>query len=287
MDAGAAWYDNIDGNGTADTNGTVNTFTLGTYKITYSFTDSSGNTAQSVVRTVTVVDTTPPVITLIGDDRVTHPASSTYIDHGAHWSDIIDGQGEATATGLVDIDKPGTYEISYSAVDQSGNFADPIYRIINVVDQDPPILTLLGDANITHEAGYEYLDAGAVSYDNIDGNGTADTNGTVNTFTLGTYKITYSFTDSSGNTAQSVVRTVTVVDTTPPVITLIGDDRVTHPASSTYIEHGAHWSDIIDGQERLLPLALLISINRAHTRSHTLQLIKAEILQTQSIVLSM
>ena len=73
MDAGAVWYDNIDGNGTADTNGTVNTFTLGTYKITYSFTDSSGNTAQSVVRTVTVVDTTPPVITLIGDDRVTHP----------------------------------------------------------------------------------------------------------------------------------------------------------------------------------------------------------------------
>ena len=197
---------------------------------------------------VTVVDTTPPVITLIGDDRVTHPASSTYIDHGAHWSDIIDGQGEATATGLVDIDKPGTYEISYSAVDQSGNFADPIYRIINVVDQDPPILTLLGDANITHEAGYEYFDLGANWHDNIDGNGTADSNGTVNPFTLGTYKITYPFTDSSGNTAQSVVRAVTVVDTTPPVITLIGDDRVTHPASSTYIDHGAHWSDIIDGQ---------------------------------------
>ena len=176
------------------------------------------------------------------------PASSTYIDHGAHWSDIIDGQGEATATGLVDIDKPGTYEISYSAVDQSGNFADPIYRIINVVDQDPPILTLLGDANITHEVGYEYFDLGANWHDNIDGNGTADSNGTVDPFTIGTYEITYSFTDSNGNTAQSVVRTVTVVDTTPPVITLRGEANMTISIDSSFVDPGAIWNDLLDSE---------------------------------------
>ena len=203
--------------------------------------------SQSCVRLV--VDTTPPVITLIGDDSITHPASSTYIDQGAHWSDIIDGQGKATASGFVDINKPGSYEISYSAVDQSGNYADPIYRIVNVVDQDPPILTLLGDANITHEAGSEYLDAGTSWYDNIDGNGTADSNGSVDPFTKH-LQITYSFTDSSGNTAQSVVRTVTVVDTTPPVITLVGDENMTINIGTPFVEPGAFSNDLVDGESQ-------------------------------------
>ena len=48
----------MDGNGTADTNGTVDQNTPGTYQIIYSFTDSSGNQAQSVTRTVKVENLT-------------------------------------------------------------------------------------------------------------------------------------------------------------------------------------------------------------------------------------
>ena len=113
--------------------------------------------------------------------------------------------------------------------------AEPVVRTIHVVDSDAPVITLLGDANITHEAGELYTDAGANWHDSVDGNGTADANGTVDHLVPGIYQITYSFTDSSGNTAQQVVRTVNVVDTTPPVISLIGDANVTHLASTTYI----------------------------------------------------
>ena len=247
IDVGARWNDSVDGNGTADANGTVNHLVPGTYLITYSYTDSSGNTAQQVVRTVNVVDTTPPVITLIGDANVTHSASTIYIDQGATWTDIVDGNGTADANGSVNSDDPGIYQITYFATDSAGNEAEPVVRTIHVVDSDAPVITLLGDANITHEAGPEYVDAGARWNDSVDGNGTADANSTVDHFVPGTYLITYSYTDSSGNTAQQVVRTVNVVDTKPPVITLIGDANVTHSASTIYIDQGATWTDIVDG----------------------------------------
>ena len=81
-----------------------------------------------MVRTVNVVDTTPPVITLIGDANVTHLASSEYFDEGATWSDIVDGNGTADANGSVNSNAPGIYQITYSATDSSGNDADPIVQ---------------------------------------------------------------------------------------------------------------------------------------------------------------
>ena len=146
-----------------------------------------------------MVDTTPPVISLIGDENVTHLASTTYIDQGAKWNDIVDGNGTADANGTVDSDTPGIYQITYSATDTAGNEAVQVVRTIEVVDNDAPVITLLGDTNVTHEAGAEYVDAGARWNDSVDGNGTADANGTVNHLVPGIYQITYNYTDSSGN----------------------------------------------------------------------------------------
>ena len=165
------------------------------------YTDSSGNPAVPVTRTIRVEDTTPPVITLIGDENVTHLASTTYIDQGAKWNDIVDGNGTADANGSVDSNTPGIYQITYSAIDTAGNEADPVVRTINVVDSNAPIITLLGDTNVTHEAGPEYVDAGARWNDSVDGNGTADANGTVNHMVPGIYQITYSTSDAAGNVA--------------------------------------------------------------------------------------
>ena len=241
------WNDTVDGNGTADANGTVDHNTPGTYIITYSFTDSSGNSAIDTNRTINVVDTTPPVITIIGDANLTHLASTTFIDQGANWTDLVDGNGTADANGTVDQNTPGTYQIIYSVTDSSGNQAQQVTRTIHVVDSDAPVITLIGDANITLEAGTHYTDAGANWNDTVDGNGTADANGTVDHNTPGTYFITYSFTDSSGNSAIDTNRTINVVDTTPPVITIIGDANLTHLASTTFIDQGANWTDLVDG----------------------------------------
>ena len=194
VDAGARWNDSVDGNGTADANGTVDHLVPGIYQITYPLPIPVAMLPSSFVRTINVVDTTPPVITLIGDSNITHLASTTYIDQGANWTDIVDGNGTADANGSVDSDTPGVYQITYTKTDAAGNTAEPVVRTINVVDSDAPVITLLGDSNITHEAGPEYVDAGARWNDSVDGNGTADANGTVNHRVPGIYQITYSFT---------------------------------------------------------------------------------------------
>jgi len=92
-------------------------------------------------------------------------------------------------------------------------------------DTTPPTLTLLGDPLVSHECGAPYTDPGASAEDDIDGDISADiqVTGSVDSATPGEYTLTYNVSDSSGNPATPVSRTVTVEDTTPPQITLLGD----------------------------------------------------------------
>ena len=55
--------------------------------MTYSVSDANGNAPADVVRTVSVVDTTKPVITLVGNATETVEAKGTYTDAGASASD--------------------------------------------------------------------------------------------------------------------------------------------------------------------------------------------------------
>ena len=107
--------------------------------------------------------------------------------------------------------------ITYSATDLDGNSASAT-RTVNVVDTTAPVVTVTGDNPATVELGGTYTDAGATATD-ASGAVTVVTSGdTVDPDTLGTYTITYTSTDASGN-AGTATRTVNVVDTTVPVFT--------------------------------------------------------------------
>ena len=136
MELGATWLDAVDGTGAADASGTVNKMVPGTYVISYNFTDSSGNAADVVTRGVEVVDSTAPVITLIGDSSITHAASTAYSDAGATWTDLVDGSGSLVGTGTVDVNTPGSYQVSFNYTDQAGNAASVVTRTVQVVDND-------------------------------------------------------------------------------------------------------------------------------------------------------
>ena len=107
-DAGAT----ADGGETVTPSGTVETSTVGTYTITYSATDAEANTGTAT-RTVTVVDTTAPIITVLGDNPATVEMGSTYTDAGA----TADGGETVTRSGTVETSTVGTYTITYSATD--------------------------------------------------------------------------------------------------------------------------------------------------------------------------
>jgi hypothetical protein len=252
-DDGATASDNYDGDITDDivVVNPVDTDVVGTYTITYNVSDAAGNAATEVTRTVNVVDTTVPVITLLGDATVTIEVGSDYTDAGATASDNYDGDitDDIVVVNPVDTDVVGTYTITYNVSDAAGNAATEVTRTVNVVDTTVPVITLLGDATVTIEVGSDYTDAGATASDNYDGDITDDivVVNPVDTDVVGTYTITYNVSDAAGNAATEVTRTVNVVDTTVPVITLLGDATVTLEVGSDYTDDGATASDNYDG----------------------------------------
>ena len=252
-DSGATAADNYDGDLTSSIAivNNVDTSTVGTYTVTYNVSDTSGNAAVPVTRTVNVVDTTVPVITLLGDTTVTIEVGATYTDSGATAADNYDGDltSSIAIVNNVDTSTVGTYTVTYNVSDTSGNAAVPVTRTVNVVDTTVPVITLLGDTTVTIEVGTTYTDSGATAADNYDGDLTSSIAivNNVDTSTVGTYTVTYNVSDTSGNAAVSVTRTVNVVDTTAPVITLLGDNPMTIEVGTTFTDPGATASDAGDG----------------------------------------
>ena len=247
-DPGVTVYDQ-DGSSTYTTTGTVDTNVLGSHTLTYTAVDNSGNQATAT-RTVNVVDTTVPVITLIGDSQVNIEVGSTYTDAGATASDNYDGDisSQITVVNNVDVNTLGSYTVTYSVSDSSSNAATVVTRTVNVVDQTAPTITILGDNPVTIEAGSTYNDAGATATDNYNNDVTSSitVSSTVDSNTIGSYTVTYTASDASGNQATAV-RTVIVEDSTPPTIALIGSNPVSVEAGNTYTDDGATASDSYDG----------------------------------------
>ena len=172
-------------------------------------------------------DSSYPVLTLNGSNPAIVELGSTYVDAGA----TADKGTVSLVSNNVDTSKTGTYTVGYSARDSKGRTSF-IYRTVVVIDSTPPVITVLGDNPATVELGSIYTDAGATASD-LSGAVTVTSTGTVDTSTVGTYTITYSATDASGNTGTET-RTVNVVDTTAPVITVLGDNPATVELGSTY-----------------------------------------------------
>jgi hypothetical protein len=83
---------------------------------------------------------------------------------------------------------------------------------LNTHDTKVPVITLNGNSAVTIQQGGTYTELGATAVDEMDGVITNNivVGGTVDEETPGTYNITYNVSDSAGNAAVQVTRTVTV-----------------------------------------------------------------------------
>jgi hypothetical protein len=141
IEMGAIATDNCSGAAPATPSGAVNSNVVGSYTITYSATDSAGNMLPPVTRTVNVIDTTKPVITLNGSATVTVECHTSFTDPGATAADTCDSTVPVTVSGSVNVNTPGSYVLVYSGVDDSGNTGTAV-RTVNVVDTTKPTITL-------------------------------------------------------------------------------------------------------------------------------------------------
>jgi len=183
--------------------GEVDESKTGTYEIVY--TAQFRKWTDSVKRTVHIVDTTPPVITLTEiPDHYTLPGEP-YQEEGYTAVDNYDGDitDKVTVT-----EKDGI--VTYRVEDSSGNQTQ-VEREIYYHDPEPPVLTLSGNKTVYLNYGIHYKEPGYSATDNIDGDLTeqVQVTGTVDRYREGTYTLTYTVTDSYENTV-SATRTVIV-----------------------------------------------------------------------------
>jgi hypothetical protein len=246
-EVGATATDGCDGALEVSITGTVNTAEPDVYVLVYRATDSHGNAAVDVTRTVRVADTALPEITVLGDLAITLECGDPYLDAGATVTDVCDSTVELVTDNPVEPGVPGVYTVLYDATDASGNEAAQAFRTITVVDTTPPVITLLGSADLTVECGVPYNEPGADVTDTCENNLEFLVTGTVNTSAPGNYTLVYSASDSAGNVADTVTRTVRVADNAIPVIALTGPSTVNVECGGTYTELGATASDNCEG----------------------------------------
>jgi len=213
-------------------------FPTGTTVITYTATDSAGN-STSGTQTVTVNENPNQVPTIDAPANVSVNTGAGATSCGTFVGDATLGTATAndncpgfvvTRTGVPAGNNfpVGTTTITYTVTDRVGNTAQDT-QTVTVIDDTPPVVT--PPAAVTLYTGLGATSC-SVTVSNLDatlGTGSATDNcpgvGAVsrsgvpagNVFPVGQTTLTYSATDAHGNTG-SATQVVTVVDNTPPVI---------------------------------------------------------------------
>ena len=242
VDPGAIASDNYTNPINVSLSGSVNTAIVGQYTLTYTASDSSGNTA-SATRTVNVENTTPPSITINGDNPLYHEVKTIFNDPGATATDVYGNSLSITVIGVVNINSLGSYNLTYKATDSDGNIQSAIREVI-VRDTTAPVITITGNTFITIDLNDSYTDQGATATDNFDNSISVSSSGSVDTTTPGLYIISYTATDSSNN-SSSKNRTIEVNNTSPPIITIIGNNPLILALNATFTDPGATAVDAV------------------------------------------
>jgi len=154
-----------------------------------------------------------PVINIIGSNNITLYANiDTYTDLGTNLLyyqrtlNIIQNINGDVNTSIV-----GSYSIIYTAIDSLSNIGYA-KKLINVIKYNiPPVITLIGLSTNKIQINNVYTELGVTITTNLNQIIIPVITGSVNTSLAGQYVITYSATDSFGNSAQ-ISRIIIVFD---------------------------------------------------------------------------
>lgn len=216
---------------------TFTSLTDGTYaSCTVKVTDAAGNQSNTLGITSFTVDTTPPVITVLGDNPLELGTGDTFTDPGATAQDSVDGSISVATAHSVNTAVPNTYTVSYSATDVAGNTANAS-RAVEVSDDDgPEFFGMPGDMIV------EALDlAGAIvnyilptAVDNVDGDVSSSVSCTPasgSVFPFGNTVVGCLVSDAALNETSASFN-VLVQDTTDPILTVLPGDQTIEATSA-------------------------------------------------------
>ena len=119
---------------------------------------------------------------------------------------------DAKAAAAGDLNGDGRPDVAVASSDGIAVFLNDGRGNLGRGDETAPTLSLVGDPRITIVVGESYTDPGATASDDVDGDLTDRivVDNPVDVDVIGAYTVTYNVTDSSGNSATTLTRTVDV-----------------------------------------------------------------------------
>jgi predicted metallo-beta-lactamase superfamily hydrolase len=253
----ASASDLVDGSVTASCSpSSGSTFGFGPTTVNCSATDSHSNVANGSF-TVTVSDSTAPVVS-VPSSPVTASTSSptgTTVTYSASATDDLDGALAVSCSPSSGSNFPvGSTTVNCSATDAHGNTGSNSFTVqVTLVDTTPPVVTVPSSpvTATTTTLGSVPVTFSASATDNIDGAlAVSCDHASGSAFAIGSTSVTCSATDAHGNTGSaSFTVTVTLVDTTAPVVTVPASKTVEATGSTGAVATwtGVSATDNIDG----------------------------------------
>lgn len=154
---------------------------------------------------------TTPHITLKGDAVMEVTMKDGYKEPGAEAAFSFHDISDHIRIDASDVNdkKVGTYTVTYTVTYLQKTAVKE--RTVNVVDREPPEITLTEKEHISIRPGSKFKDPGATAFDDSDGDVTDQitSKGFVDVYNKGDYEVRYIVSDSYGNEAAAS-RTVTV-----------------------------------------------------------------------------
>jgi uncharacterized repeat protein (TIGR01451 family) len=157
-----------------------------------------------------------------------------------------------------------TYWINYLADDSTPPDPTPDPGSDTVA----PVISLLGGNPVNLIEGDNYIEAGAIASDDVDGDLTSQilVTGSVDTGAVGRYAIRYNVTDAAGNAANEVTRTINVAAIEPPPTEAQADLRIrfrkTYPSGGLEIGRAVGYEVITynDGGDTAVGAVLTLTV---------------------------
>ena len=220
-----------------------NVFPLGSTLIAWTATDNHGNIKTAYQR-ITVVDNTSPTI-ISPEDIVAEAIDPTmnYIELGE--LSASDNVGIESVTSDKPITFPfGSTTVTWTVTDTSGNISQET-QVVTLIDTTPPDIFAPSDV-VAEATGSSNTMAGlgeAIADDII---GVASITNNPSTLSIGETTVTWTATDTSGNSA-SATQIVTIVDTAAPELIVPEDIMISAFSLEIQVEIGeAEAYDLVD-----------------------------------------
>ncbi|MDA8003013.1 MAG: hypothetical protein MPL62_17160, partial [Alphaproteobacteria bacterium] len=239
--------------------GAVDTSSVATYTVKYTCRDAAGNFRQGAAQTVSIRDTTAPVLDGNAPSPAYVEAGPDYTTYGGYTMTCLDDGQPATVlfdpplASLGEESAADPHKVTIYCPDEHDNTAGN--RTVDIiVDDTDPVPPEPADRKLEVDEVFEHMqtcaqDAGspvtqAPELEILDSDGGPAS--AVDTSAVATYTIKYTCRDAAGNFKQGAAQTIMISDTTAPVLTGVSPSPAYVEAGPDYTSYAGYTMTCLD-----------------------------------------